>query len=214
MNAIRIGLGAIGAVLAVGLLLAGIAIVTVASGGDDAGFHVSPEYTMRTDAVAIASGRIDLAPSPADWLPAGLATVRLSVRSLDGQPVFVGIGPADLVDSYLDGVAHDEATGLGERATAVTLRSIPGGGARPPGLETFWHIGATTSNSQTLTWDLERGAWSLVIMDAEGSAGVAVAARFGVRVPGLLWIGIGMAAAGILLGLGAVLMLRRTRRIA
>ncbi|MCW5714661.1 MAG: hypothetical protein KIT43_09140 [Bauldia sp.] len=209
MNAIRLGLGAFVALIGIGLLVAGVGIATVASGGDEAGFHVSPEYTMRTSAVAIASGRVDLAPSPADWLPAGTAAVRLSVRSLDGQPVFVGIGPANLVEGYLRDVAHDEVTGLGERAAEVTLRSIPGGAARPPALETFWDIGATTGDSQTLTWDVKRGAWSLVIMNAQGNPGVAVAASFGVRVPGLLWIGIGIAVAGLLLGLGSVLLLRR-----
>lgn len=212
MNPIRLVLGAFAALIAVALLAAGIGVATLATGGDQAGFHFSPEYTLRTDAVALASSRIDLAPSPADWLPVGFASVRLVVRSLDGEPVFVGIGPADRVERYLAGVAHDEVIGLGDRATDVTLRAVTGGAASPPASETFWDLGATTSDSQTVTWDARSGAWSLVIMNAGGSPGVAVAASFGVRAPGLLWIGIGIAAAGILLGVLAAFILRRPRR--
>ncbi|MGI8694667.1 MAG: hypothetical protein ACR2JK_17500 [Geodermatophilaceae bacterium] len=46
------------------------------------------------------------------------ADLRLRVGSSDGaRPIFVGIGPAADVASYLDGVAHDQIIEIADRRT-------------------------------------------------------------------------------------------------
>lgn len=204
---VRFLLGALAAVF----VIAGIAVAGVSFGADDAGYYTSTEYPLRTGSVGLTSDRFDLATNPGDWLPLGFATARLTVRSRDGGPVFVGIGPADSVASYLVGVAHDEVTGIAAGGAQLVVRTVAGAATvAPPASQGFWDLSATTSDQQTMTWDLKPGDWTVVIMNAGGGAGVDASVRFGVRLPGLLWVGLGMTALGVLL-LVAALALRRRR---
>jgi hypothetical protein len=191
---------------AVGVMVGGIALIAVfATGRDPGGFLTSPSYVMSTDGYALASERLDLAPHPADWWPTGLTSVRFTVEARGGKPVFVGVGPSADVQRYLSGVGHSQITTLGDRADEVTYAVVGGGApATPPAEQTFWDLGATTSDLQTVTWELKRGEWSAVIMNADGSAGVAVTAAFGAEIELLLWIGVGLAVAALVLAALAV----------
>jgi hypothetical protein len=60
------------------------------------------------------------------------------------------------------------------------------------------------SGPQTLDWEAEGGEWSVVVMNADGSAGVDAELSFGAHVPHLTWIGIGAGIAGGLLVVLAV----------
>lgn len=204
----RFILGTIGVVF----LVAGIAVAGVSFGSDDAGYYTSPEYVLRTESAAITSDRFDLTPNPADWLPVGFASARITIRSLNGAPIFLGIGPSDAVDQFLAGVAHDEVVDVGAGGAELVVRTVAGVPAGAlPAAQTFWDLSATTRDQQTVTWDLRSGDWKVVVMNGEGGAGVDVGVRFGVRLPGLLWVGIGMAAVGALFSLVALLALRRRR---
>ena len=70
--------------------------------------------------------------------------------------------------------------------------------AAPAG-QTIWAASVQGTGPQTLDWDGEGGEWSVVVMNADGSAGVDAQLTFGAHVPHLTWIGIGGAIGGALL---------------
>ncbi|MFL6096991.1 MAG: hypothetical protein ACJ71Y_16185, partial [Blastococcus sp.] len=75
----------------------------------------------------------------------------------------------------------------------------------PPGEQDFWTAQASGSGTQSLTWSPTAGNWVLVVMNADGSAGVSVAARLGATVPALGGLAWGLLAVGLVLLLLGVL---------
>lgn len=125
-----------------------------------------------------------------------LGSVR--IRTESRRPVFVGIGPAAAVASYLAGVRREVATRFD--AARSDFRVYQGGApAGPPASKTFWVAHSLGSGTQTLTWPPVNGAWRIVIMNASGASGVRADLAIGARVPRLLWIGIGILAGGAIL---------------
>jgi hypothetical protein len=121
-------------------------------------------------------------------------------------PVFVGIGPADAVSGYLDGVDRDI---LGQRgADARPTWRIPGGAPlTPPTAQTFWVASGVGAGQQEITWTATDGRWSVVVMNADGSRAVAVDVSGAVTAPGLrlIWTGL-FVGAGVLFVVGAVVV--------
>jgi hypothetical protein len=63
------------------------------------------------------------------------------------------------------------------------------------------------AGEQSLTWDVESGDWTVVVMNVDGSAPVQVEAAAGATLPGLGWLIGGLLLAGglgLLFGLGLV----------
>ncbi|HSJ26718.1 MAG TPA: DUF4389 domain-containing protein [Acidimicrobiia bacterium] len=200
--------GAVVAMLALGLIAGGGGLLW-AYGNDRTpdGFFTSPEVALATDQFALISTDIDLGSRPGDWYPDGrLATVRLDVSATGDSPVFVGIGPEADVDRYLQGVGISEVTAV--RADAVTYRDTVGGPpAAPPSQQGFWVASAEGPAGQSLTWELERGVWAVVIMNADGSAGVSVDMAAGASTDLLIPVALGLLAAGAVFGTLAALLL-------
>jgi len=93
---------------------------------------------------------------------------------------------------------------------------VPGGPpSGPPGDEDFWVAQASGSGTQQLDWEPAEGNWLFVVMNDDGSAGVAIDARVGATVPalnGLAWGVLGTGLFLVLIGtLLLVLALRRPR---
>jgi hypothetical protein len=212
----RIVLTVIGALLIVpALVLGGIGSVLVwahATQRDADGFFTSDRGRLETVAYAITSDEIDLGVRPGGrerrFDLGDLATLRFKVDPQSESPVFVGIGPADDVDRYLDGVAHAEVTDVDHHPFRVTYDFVEGGEPpAPPGDEDFWVATAEGPGDQTLEWDLESGQWAVVAMNANGSAGVSLDASVGVKADWVLPVGIGLlVGAALLATLGAVLL--------
>ncbi len=194
--------GVLFAPAAIGLLVGGVAlIVAFGTSRDAGGYFTSPVYDLRTDSYALTSDRIDLAPHSADWWPSNLGSVRFTISSMDGTAVFLGVGPTGDVERYLDNVAQARIDSVRVHPNEITFDEVGGGApASPPANLAFWVLGATTSDNQTTTWDVERGAWSIVIMNADASAGVHVTAQFGIRIGILLGVAIGMVIASVVMG--------------
>ena len=142
--------------------------------------------------------------------------MRLRVRSASSEEVFVAIGPAEDVSAYLNGVAHDELRELPNRFrdTDDALKSRPG--AAPgslPAEQTFWVTSIEGSGEQVLSWDVESGRWSAVIMNVDATSPVSVSVIAGVQIPILGPIGAGLLAGGIFLAaLASLVLLAATRR--
>jgi hypothetical protein len=199
--------GGIGLLLAVAFLVSGAAALFALGGRDADGYFMSGAHRIATPSNALASERLDVDADAPSWIfGEGFATSRIEASS--SQPVFVGIGPSADVERYLDRVRHAEITDVDTDPFRVTSHLVPGG-AQPaaPATERFWRVESSGTGARTVTWPLERGQWSVVMMNADGSPGVDVQAKLGARVPSLRWVGIGLLATGaVALLIGGVLL--------
>lgn len=196
-------LGSIVALVGAGVIAAGIAAIVVdQTQRDDQGFLMSPDETFRSDAYAVVSESADVSlegqERAVDFF---LGTVKIESDSV--RPVFLGIGPAADVDSYLGDVGRSVVTELDRRPR---YDEQPGSGpAAPPGEQSFWAASATGAGNQELTWDPEDGDWVVVLMNEDGSAGVEADLAIGAELDPLVWIGIGTLLVGlVVLLLGAL----------
>ena len=204
-------LGAVAALLGLAALGGGGGLLVLQAVGEDAdGFLTSGEADLATGTRALVSEDLDMwaGTGPSEWTPR-LGDVALRVEATptgDGE-VFLGVGPSDEVDAYLDGVDHAVLTRV--TATDTTMRQVPGDRvpAAPATMEGLWDATATGAGTQTLTWDAHQGSWTLVLMNADAAAGISVVASGGARVPYLTPIGVGLLVVGGLLLAAAVAML-------
>ncbi|MGD9739276.1 MAG: DUF4389 domain-containing protein [Bauldia sp.] len=209
--------GVLLAPVALGLVVGGIALLVAFGTLRNAdGFLESDRYPLRSDGYALVSDDVTIAPHPGDWWPSNLvASIALSVTSGSGAPVFVGVGPSAEVERYLSGVARDEIQRIGDRPADVTYRSFEGAApAGAPGAQPFWVRSAEGADIERLAWDIERGSWTIVVMNADASMGVAVEAAGAVRIPGLVPIGAGILVGGLVLAaiVAALLVFALRRR--
>jgi hypothetical protein len=126
--------------------------------------------------------------------------------------VFVGIGPSDAVETYLEGVAVSEVSRVRADGTVV-YRDVSGTATPAAPLEqAFWVTSASGDGAQTVTWDLEQGDWGVVVMNADASQGVTVEAIAAADTELLVWVAAGLIAVGLVIAVVAtVMMLLRWR---
>lgn len=195
------------------LIIGGIGALTYGSQIHGRGYFSSPAYELASEGYALTSRQVEVAPDPADWWPAGIAEIRIITKSTDDAPVFVGIGPSDEVDRYLSGVAYAEITNLDANMTGVHYRTYPGGSPSSlPAAQDFWEVKTQGPGEQPLVWEVERGEWSVVVMNADGSTPVNVELEAGVKVPFLMPLLIGVVVTGLVLVIIAVVLLVYVRR--
>ncbi|HEX6300027.1 MAG TPA: DUF4389 domain-containing protein [Acidimicrobiia bacterium] len=199
--------GAIMGLVGLGFLLGGAGLLWAnETQQTDDGFFTTEEISLSTDSYALTSADVDLGAQPGDWFPSGrLATVRLDVEG--ETEVFVGIGPEDEVEAYLDEVAHTEVTRM---ITDDDARYRDIGGDQTPATpleQPFWVASVNGPGPQTLTWDLEAGRWMVVIMNADATSGIAVEASAGARTDLLVPIALGLLAIGAILAIIALVLI-------
>jgi hypothetical protein len=204
-------IGAILGLVAAALVTAGAVLLWAhATQRTSDGFYEARSVSLSTDTYALITGPIDLvAARPTEWFPSSqLATLRFEADPSEGSPVFIGIGPEDEVAAYLDGVGFSEVLRTSPFTEGVAYRTVEGDApSGPPGEEDFWVVSAEGEGPQAVTWDLESGEWTGVIMNGDGSAGVSADFNAGAQVGILLPIAIGMVVGGIVLGVLAIVML-------
>jgi hypothetical protein len=181
---------------------------------DADGFLMSPAVHFTTNTYALVSDSYEIRLEGPDWLYTRDLLGSVRIRSESARPVFVGIALASDVSGYLGGVEHAVVTDLAEHPREYTLHS-GGPPSAAPATERFWAASSQGSGLQTMTWDVREGSWQVVVMNADGSRGIAVDLAIGARLSGLLWLGIGLlSGAALLLAVGGVLIYfgARTRR--
>jgi hypothetical protein len=205
-----LGVGAAGATL-------GVAGATMR---DADGFVMTGTTALQTPAYAIASESMTLHTDPTtEVLPDGLlGDARVTVESTADEPVFVGVAPTADVADYLAGVQTARLVELEgfwgdlDPTYEMTAGEAP---ATLPADSDIWVAQASGAGEQTLTWPLEDGEWTVVVMNADGTDQVAVDVAAGSDVPWLgAVVGVMLATAGVGLVVALVLMLvalRRTR---
>jgi hypothetical protein len=179
------------------LAAGGTGIVLDQTQRDSSGYLMTSSEPYSTSTYALISGSYRGGTSD-DWFVNRdlIGTVKVQVNST--RPVFIGIGPESAVNTYLAGVAHASGTSL--TTPSSDFRTHAGGApSSPPSTQTFWSASSTSSGQQTLSWHPRAGNWRIVLMNADGSAGVSSDVSIGARFPHLLAIAIAAAGVGLLL---------------
>jgi hypothetical protein len=117
------------------------------------------------------------------------------------------------VESYLNDVAHTTVTDVDFDPFEADYRREQGERSpASPAQGRFWADSAHGTGTQTLTWEVEDGDWSIVVMNADGSSGVQADVKAGAKVPLLSKIGwVGTAGGTILLILAGGLLVAQWR---
>jgi hypothetical protein len=209
---VAIIVGAILALSSFGLLVAGgVLTFAYAVESDDNGYFDETLDRLATATAAITTGDIDLRTDPGpQWaLEAIDVSVRLQATGVgENAEVFIGIGPEADVETYLSGVARDEVREI-RTGGSVRYKDVPGGQlATPPADEGFWVASASGAGTQIIEWDVDDGEWIVVLMNADGSAGILADVTVGVRSGALLAIGVSMlVVGGVLLVIAVAIIL-------
>jgi hypothetical protein len=191
------------AVASLGFLGTGGLLLWGDSKQDDNGFISTGSERFSTETSALATDNLDVDLDGAAFLldDGAFGDVRVKAESNDGKPVFVGIARTDDVTDYLRGTSHALVTDLDYspfQADYDTRQGERSPGA--PSAQRFWAATARGDGEQTLTWDVDDGDWSVVVMNADGSTGVDAGISAGARVG---WLG---EAGWVSLGSGLVLL--------
>lgn len=177
------------------------------------GFVDSPVVLMSTNGYAITSTDLDLGSVPDEWLPSSLwGKLQIRAQSPGGSPIFVGVGPSNHVGDYLANVEHAEVTRFGSQERLSYTEHAGSESPQPPADLEFWSVSSEGSQQQTLDWELESGAWTLVVMNSDADPGLDVSASLGVETP---WISIGIWLTGgltVMLTVGAVVIAARASK--
>jgi hypothetical protein len=148
------------------------------------------EYAITTPGLEIGAG------APGFLLKADrYGTVRLDTTPKGGKPLFVGVARTRDVDAYLRGVSRSEVSDIDY--APFSARYTQRAGTRTPARPAAQDIWAA-QGSDTLTWNVQKGDWSVVAMNADGSRGVNTAVSAGARVPYIATIGYATLGLGLL----------------
>ncbi|MGY1679946.1 DUF4389 domain-containing protein [Geodermatophilus sp. SYSU D01176] len=202
--------GAVLLLAATGPLVGGVGLAWADTSQREDGYVWSATDDLSTAGHALVSDDITLDTTGEEWVvDEFIGDVRVEVTAAEpATEVFLGVARASDVDRYLAGVGHGRVDELGPDGGPGTATEIRGGApASLPGDEDFWIARAQGTGTQTLQWTPSDGDWTVVVMRADGAAGLDVDARAGVTVPALTWIWIGLlVTGGVLAVVGALLV--------
>ena len=217
------------AALVIGTTLLLLSLALLACGGialwadrtqRDAGFVTTGVHDFSTSGAALATVPTELGSAGTGWLysPTLLDEVRIRITpTRPDRALFVGIGRSTDVDRYLAGVNHTVINEFWRNET----EAVGGGAAQsPPGAQDFWVASATGAGPQTLEWDPADGSWTVVVMNTDARPGIGVGADLGARFPAVVWLAVGLLAAGVVFMAGGGLLIagairgRRAGRVA
>ena len=213
MRVVRVVFGVLG--LLVGAAAITGALMTLDEDRDPDDFFISDGHRLERSSFAITSEGIDVLSDAPGWVADRLTDpvdVRVSGSSNDGSDLFLGIGTSDDVEAYLTGVAYDEVDSIEFEGSDIDY--VHHGGASSPGVpggESFWATSVEGPGIQTLDWSIEQGEWTVVVMNADGSAGVDASLVFGARISNFVWVAWGVFAFGVFVMLGGVVLVLRRR---
>lgn len=203
--------GSLALALSLGLGVAGGALAFADNRlRDDDGFLMTDGEPLTTASHAIVSDDVRLESERA--VDAAFGDLQLRIDDAD-QPVFAGIAPTADVDAYLTGVAHSVFVNVVDGTPRY--QDVAGGApTTAPGDLPIWDA---RLDGDTLRWDVRDGDWTVVLMNADGSAGVSADVSVGATLPVLGWGTVTLFVAAALLfaiGLLAVLLaLPRHRQV-
>ncbi|MDF2746280.1 MAG: hypothetical protein K0S98_564 [Propionibacteriaceae bacterium] len=211
-------LGSLLLVASAGIGIGGATLaVANATSRDDAGFLMSERRALSTDTYAIASSNLRLADGPAAEVPERwVGTAKVQITSQDASQVFLGIAATRDAEAYLRGVAHATVVDIPPRPAAPVYSTTPGSAPQTaPTDAQIWVAQSVGAGTHSVTFPLESGDWTVVVMNADGQAAVSADLAVGATVPGLRWlvaILLSVAGTGLLIGVVLVVAAVQTAR--
>ncbi|MGZ4132577.1 MAG: hypothetical protein ACXVWF_05995 [Actinomycetota bacterium] len=197
---LKLGFGIAMVVIGLVSTIGGVAVMVLV--GPDGTFSMPDRHAQGDghalvfDALAI---RGDL-PTSGDLA----TTLDLSVHDAS-QDVFVGIGPTPLVRSYLDDAAIDKVVQVNWPG-GVRTETVPGTGTpQPPGDQSIW-TASKSGRDPHISWTVQGGDWTIVVMNANADAGVDVTGSLTVSLPILGPAGVLALVFGVALLIGGVFL--------
>ena len=213
---VLIVLGVIGVVFGLAVMASGGFLLWADRTQRDDGYLTTPTKRFETPTYAMTRSRLSVDTHGEGWVlnESWFGKVRIRGESPAGKTLFIGIGPQVDVARYLGDVAHANVQDVDFDPFRATYLSVSGGAPRaPPTAQTFWAASASGVGTQTLTWKVRDGDWSVVLMNADGSRGVAADVDLGAKLSFLLWVGIGLLIGGaFVVGGSAALAVLAARR--
>ena len=202
--------GSLAGLLALALIAAGAGLLWVDSKRDADGYISTDRESFTTGTAALATDNLDVDLD-------GVGTVlrdsryghlRVSVAPRGDQDLFVGVARTSDVERYLRGTAHAVVTDVDLDPFHSTERTVAGGaGVVAPTTRSFWDASAHGPGTRTLDWKVQDGDWSVVVMNADGTPGIAAGVRAGVNVTSLDEVAWGTLGGGGALLAGSALLL-------
>jgi hypothetical protein len=198
---ILIVLGSIGVLFGVAVLAGGGFLLWTDRTQREDGYLTTPTERFATPTYALTRTRLEVDTDGEGWVlnESWLGKVRIRGESSGDKTLFIGIGPQPEVARYLGTVAHANVQDIDLDPFRVRYLSVSGGPPQaPPTEQTFWAASASGVGTQTLTWKVREGDWSVVLMNADGSRGVQADIDLGAKLSFLLWVAIGLLIGGAL----------------
>lgn len=201
---IALVIGSFLSLVAFGMLFGAGAIgVATAIERDDDGYFDVRLDRLESDTVAVVSDDITLSSGSdgPEWLFDLLdVEIRISASNARSNDTFVGVAPTRDVDAYLADAAHDVVVEIDGHTAVLALRD-GGDDLEPPDEQDFWSESSSGAGTQVVEWDVKGGNWTIVVMNADASAGISADVEVGVRA------GVLVAVAFVLLGLGLLFLI-------
>jgi hypothetical protein len=206
------------ALIILGSVLGLIALALLTGGGtalwadqskrDSDGYFTGSTHRIANDSYAVTHDGATVKNLPG-WADDGnLAKIRIAAASDTGRPVFVGIARERDADAYLANVAHANLDDYGA-AESKQEYDLVSGAAVPlrPASQDIWVASATSTDAAALKWNVREGDWTVVLMNADASKGVAADVKLGVDVGYLGWLSAALLAIGGILATAAVFLI-------
>jgi hypothetical protein len=195
---VSVVIGAVLALCSLGLLGAGGVAVWANTTQRDADYVDLGTASHTTSGRALASDTISV-HGGWGWLGPLIGQIRIRVTETGrASGVFAGVTPASAARHYLAGVAY---ISYGEQGQRI---GHPGSGVpRPPGSTAIWAAQAAGTRTATLLWTIRDGDWTVIVMNADRSAGVTVRVQTGASLPALRWLATQFLAGGMVFALAA-----------
>jgi hypothetical protein len=215
---ILIVLGSIGVLFGLALLAGGGFLLWADRTQREDGYLTTPTERFATPTYALTRTRLDVGTDGPGWLlnDSWFGHVRIRGDSSGAKTLFIGIGPEAAVAKYLGSVAHASVEDVDFDPFRVKYLAVAGDAPQgPPTEQHFWVASASGVGTQTVTWKVREGDWSIVVMNADASRGIAADIDLGAKLSFLLWVAIGSLLGGLLVVGGSaalVILAARTRR--
>lgn len=189
------------------------AIYGLENNRDSTGYFVTHTHHYQTSSYALSTESLNVG-GITGALETRLGRLRITVTSSNtAEPLFVGIATTRNANDYLNRVAHDELRNFNFDPFKVDYKRLGvGAPATLPGKQTFWEAQSTGSGTQTLTWPIETGHWSAVVMNADGGRNVSVDAQLAARLTGAWWLVAAFITLGLIALAGGIALIRSGAR--
>ncbi len=198
---LKLGIGIPLVIIGFFVTLSGVVLTVMV--GPDGSFRL-PSLRASSDGHALLFDAIYVR---SDLPTSGNFSATLGIEATGDEPVFIGIGPMEEVSAYLSGVPADRVVQV-DWPGGVRTEPLPGGTAspEPPLSETFWEASESGGGTVAMDWVVREGDWTIVVMNADGGAGVDVEGTVTVTMPALGAISIVFLVFGLLVLVAGVLL--------